>query len=481
MPDNQQGWWDDKHWQRKDTDLDGNQNGRYMKPYETSEKWGKAVIELGGIPLTYFQTSFRSEDYAKEFPEHMLFNKRYAWKGEPVDTASDVFTVWKETWTRNRDVVWGYDYTDPDFLSHMNQVYDNLKAGGIKGLMFDYPFSGWAKGGGMEDDYSTTASAYRTIFKLPYDGLGPGSYVHERNMIRGSDIAIGLVASMRTEMDTDAMDGNTVTRCGLRWYKNRVLLNQDTDSKNIVRLQDSRDQVRAVLTMAYVCTGRLILANSFSQFSPETLEDLTRTFPYHTAPKSARPVDAFVSEVPSVYDFEVDSQWHQVTFYNPDQDNSKLVSIDISGPQVGGALGLNKDKEYYLFDFWNNQFIGKKDGESRMEQELRPGEARMISVRECLDHPQVISTNRHIMQRYLDLEGVEWDREQGTLSGSSKVIGEDPYVIAIAPNAYNHLKVVCGDQTTKTEISSTKDGLILLTLERPENGKVEWTVSFKEH
>ncbi len=478
MPDNQQGWWDDKHWQREDTDLDGNQNGRYVKPYETSEKWGKAVIELGGIPLTYFQTSFRSEDYAKEFPEHMLFNKRYAWKGEPVDTASDVFTIWNQTWTRNREVAWGYDYTDPDFLSHMNQVYDNLKAGGIKGLMFDYPFSGWATNGGMEDDYSTTASAYRTIFKLPYNGLGPGSYVHERNMIRGSDISIGLVASMRTEHDTDKMDGSTVTRCGLRWYKNRVLFNQDTDSKNIVRLQDNRDQVRAVLTMAYVCTGRLLLANSFSQFSPETMEDLTRTFPYHTASKSARPVDAFVSEVPSVYDFEVDPQWHQVTFYNPDQDSSKLVGIDISGPQVEGALGLNEDKEYYLFDFWNNHFIGKRDGDSRLEQKLRPGEARMISVRECLEHPQVISTNRHIMQGYLDVLSVEWNEKRHVLTGVSKVIGGDPYVVSLALNGYDPKEITCKDKEILAHLSSQKDGLIELSLEKPENGTVIWSLSF---
>ncbi len=480
MPDNQQGWWDDKHWQREDTDLNASKNGRYVKPYETSEKWGKAVTALGGIPLTYFQTSYRSEDYAKEFPEHMLFNKRYAWKGEPIDTLSDVFTSWKKTWTRNGRVVWGYDYTDPAFLSHMNQVYDNLKAGGIKGLMFDYPASGWAKQGGMEDDYSTTAAAYRTIFKLAYDGLGPGSYVHERNMERGTDISIGLVASMRTENDTDKMDGSTVTRCGLRWYKNRVLVNQDTDSKNIVHLHDNRDHVRAVLTMAYVTTGRLLLANSFSEFSKETFRDLTRTFPYHTTPKSARPVDAFVEDLPTVYDFEVNEQWHQVTFYNPDNDSSKLVGIDISGPQVEGALGLNQDEEYYLFDFWNNLFLGKANGDSRLEQELRPGEARMISVRECLDRPQILSTDRHIMQGYLDVIRVEWNEERRVLTGVSKVIGEDPYVVTIAPNGYNHLKVVCGDQSTKTEISSTKDGLILLTLERPDNGKVEWTVSFTE-
>ena len=81
----------------------------------------------------------------------MLFNKRHAWKGEPVDTEGEMFTTWENTWTRNGKVVWGYDYTDPDFLSHMRQVYANLKAGGIKGLMFDYPASGWAKAGGMED------------------------------------------------------------------------------------------------------------------------------------------------------------------------------------------------------------------------------------------------------------------------------------------------------------------------------------------
>ena len=479
MPDNQQGWWDDKHWQREDTDLNASKNGRYVKPYETSEKWGKAVTDLGGIPLTYFQTSYRSEDYAKEFPEHMLFNKRYAWKGEPVDTASDIFTTWNKTWTRNGRVVWGYDYTDPDFLSHMNQVYENLKAGGIKGLMFDYPASGWAKSGGMEDDYSTTAAAYRTIFKLPYDGLGPGSYVHERNMERGTDVSIGLVASMRTENDTDEMDGTTVTRCGLRWYKNRVLYNQDTDSKNIVRLQDSRDKVRAVLTMAYVTTGRLLLANSFSQFSAETLWDLTRTFPYHTAPKSARPVDAFVSEVPSVYDFEVDRQWHQVTFYNANNDSPKLVGIDISGPQIEGALGLNKDKQYYLYDFWNNLFLGKADGDSRLEQELRPGEARMISVRECLGHPQVISTNRHIMQGYLDMHSVEWDEKRQVLSGVSKVVGEDPYVVSLALNGYSPEKIKCKDKGAQAQLSTPKEGIIELSLEKPENGLVEWSVSFK--
>ena len=475
LPDNQQGWWDDEHWQMEETDLNASHNGRYVEPYETSEKWGKAVTELGGIPLTYFQAGFRSEDYAHEFPGHMLFNKTYAWRGEPKDTAGELFTTWNQTWTRNRQV-WGYDYTDPDFLDHLKEVYENLAMGGIKGLMFDYPGYAWSYAGGFEDKYATAASAYRNIFRMPYEGLGPGSYVHERNMERGTDVSIGYVASMRTENDTDRMDPTTVTRCGLRWYKNRVIYNQDTDSKNIARLQDNRDDVRAVLTMAYVTTGRFLLANSFDQLTGETLWDMTRTFPYHRENKSARPVDAFVSEVPMVYDYEVDDSWHQVTFYNPDFEVAKTIGIDISGAPVDGALAMDPNGSYHVYDFWNDRYIGMIAGTDRLEQELRPGEARMMSVREVLGHPQVISTNRHIMQGYLDTENVEWDSRRKVLSGLSKVVGGDPYIISVAGNGFEVDRVECKD--ADIELAGNQLAVIKVTIKTEDNKEVEWSIGF---
>ena len=72
---NQQGWWDDEHWQmygRKERCIV--EGGHYKKPYETTEKWAQAIIGLGGIPITYIEPGVRSEDYADAFPGHMLFN-----------------------------------------------------------------------------------------------------------------------------------------------------------------------------------------------------------------------------------------------------------------------------------------------------------------------------------------------------------------------------------------------------------------------
>ena len=477
LPDNQQGWWDDKHWQMEKTDLNASKNGRYMEPYETSEKWGKAVTRLGGIPLTYVQTGFRSEDYAKAFPGHMLFNKSYAWNGEPKDTSGPLFKTWNQTWTRNR-IVWGYDYTDQDFLNHMKEVYKNLASGGIKGLMFDYPFSGWASGGGLEDKYSTTAAAYRNIFRLPYEGLGPGSYVDERNMEKGSDVTIGYVASMRTENDTDLMDEVTVTRCGLRWYKNRVLYNQDTDSKNIARLQGNRDQVRSVVTMAYVTTGRLLLANSFSQFSDETFRDLTRTFPYPTENRSARPVDAFVSEYPMVYDFKVDEGWHQVTFYNGDFVKENKIGINLAGEAVEGALALDPAKSYHVYDFWNDQYVGIYKGSARLEQVNRPGEARMLSVREVTPHPRVLSADRHIMQGYLDMSDEKWNDGKKILSGTSKVVGGDPYIMTIAPGGFVPGKVSASSPDATISLIKGDNGLFKVKIESDNNAAIKWQVAF---
>jgi hypothetical protein len=226
---------------------------------------GPAVTELGCIPLMYSQTGFRSEDYAETFPGHMLFNQTHAWQNPQKTIAPDDEKSWAFPWGKAA-TLWTYDYTDPGFLDHLREVYANFARGGIKGLMFDYPASGWAAGGGMEDGASTTAAAYRTIFRLPQELLGPDSYIHERNMERGSDVSLGVVASQRTENDTDLISPSVVTRCGLRWYKNRVVVNYDTDSKNLLKAAArSRDELRSLLTMCYTTTGRLLLANSFTR------------------------------------------------------------------------------------------------------------------------------------------------------------------------------------------------------------------------
>ncbi len=468
---NENGWWDDAHWQRYGSGSVERQGttemtlpgAHYRPPYETSKKWAQKVIELGGLPFFYFQTGVRSKDYAEQFPQHMLHNQSYfKYEGKADGLNNNLGT---------------YDFTDTGFVAHMKNVYKNLNDAGIAGMMFDYPYTAWAPYGGMEDKYSTTAGMYRKVFELATTGLGNKSYVQERNIRRGSEIAMGFVQSQRTWGDNDILTPEMVMRTGLRWYKNRVLFNYDMDAKSLSRAlpADSDDGVQKLLTMSYVAASRLLLGQSFARTTPENVFKLSRVFPYHKAPQSARPIDAFSSDYPRVYDFKVNEKWHQLTFFNEDDNNTKTVSINLFGTPGFGGMGLPKNSSYYVYDFWNHQFVGLLKSDAVLTQNLRKGEARMMSVRLKENHPQVLSTDRHIMQGYLELSDVSWDGNR--LSGKAEMVEHEPMKIIIATNG-KVLKNVKFSQGVSS-VKMLSDGLMELSITSSTAGKAVWWLQFK--
>ena len=463
---NEQGWWDDAHWQ---------QYGHYVKPYETTKKWGQAVIERGGIPLIYNQTFSNSLDFIAAHPEWYLFNDTKRFFDEKGQ----------------RTAVQGVlDYTDPGFKAHMRKVYENLKDGGVAGLMFDYPEQNFLLDGGFEDKYATAAAAYRAVFEFPKAILGPDCYVDERNawaqhsIDRGSfmDVTAGLVDSQRVWGDNDIVTPEMISRCGHRWYKNRVIFTYDMDSKSLSKASpNNRDGLRQLLTMVYTVAPRLVLASSFSRMTPEQIHDLSRIYPIHDTPRSARPLDAFTREdgIPHIYDQVIDDTWHQLAFYNPDVAAAGTISVDIGKDSSFGGMGLKADKSYYVYDFWNDAFLGKFAGAGKLEQVLRPGEVRMMSVHEVTDHPQFISSNRHVMQGYVDVLKSAWDPATRTLSGTSKVVGGETYKLVIATNGLQ--PAGCSAQGAKAEVklnSPETAGIAVLSIDRTDNGTVDWSVTF---
>ncbi len=487
---NQQGWWDDKHWQMYGEQVASTFGPHYKKPYETTKKWGDAITKRGCIPFTYFQGARRSEDFCHKYPQYMLFNES--------DRIAYNQSENKQWW--NKIMKWSYDYTDPGFIKHMEKVYANLRKGGVKGMMFDYvDQTGWAFEGGFEDKYATTSYAYRNLFKLAVDGLGDDSYIHERNLDRGSDITVGLATSQRTWGDTDKANPYMISRCGLRWYKNRVVINYDMDSKNPNRVipANSQDGYRAMFTMAYVVSGRLLLGCSFSKLSSDQLYALSRVIPFQQVPRSARPIDAFNGSMfPQVYDFIVNEKWHQLTLYNTKVDtsltkkedlytsNEKVtyinseIKVELGKENSESGLGLNSNKYYHLFDFWNNQYIGKIKGNGFLNQKLRPGEARMISIHEAEVNPQFISTDRHIMQGFIDLKYCIWNADLKQLSGESEVVKNDPYKIIIAANGLKPISCTSNAGKVDLVLFDKDNDLYELTLSALENQIIKWVVQF---
>ena len=131
--------------------------------------------------------------------------------------------------------------------------------------------------------------------------------------------------------------------CGLRWYKNRVVMSYYPDSKALVGFNDKGRidhapmdiiQRRSIITMLDATSGRIESATSLTKLDAPTLYDLGRAFPMHGTPQSARPVDAFTGlKTPRVYAFRVDDQWQQVALCNDEpspntvKDRAKVSRI----------------------------------------------------------------------------------------------------------------------------------------------------------
>jgi hypothetical protein len=479
VPNNQQGWWDDEHFQRYPS-------GQFLPPYETAAKWGAAMNEAGATPFIYFQTARRSEDYCQKFPEQMLFKDPARARPQPLD------------WFKDR--YWSYDFTEPGFMQHMRAVYANLRGAGVRGIKFDYPETGWDCIGGFDDASATTGSAYRNIFNLALDGLGHRSEVQERLCIAG-DLTLGAITTMRIQDDTDKLYPPMVTKAGLRWYKNRVAVYYDLDVKNPNHAvpTDSIDGVRAMFTMMTVVSARLELANYLSELTPQVRRVISRVVPLYMGPRSARPVDAFDGrEQPQVFDLEIQAGWHQLTFYNtslegeswPTEWNAVInplhgrlvpakVSVDLGRATDDGGLGLDTNKRYHVYDFWNDHYVGLFRGSDSLAQDLRAGEARMMSVHEALDHPQFLSTDRHVLQGVVDLSGCNWQPRQKRLVGTSRLVADEPYTVVIASNGYEAKDASATTAEASLLANPESRKLLDLTLLSHAGGAVDWQVTFK--
>lgn len=139
-------------------------------------------------------------------------------------------------------------------------------------------------------------------------------------------------------------------------------------------------------------------------------------------------------------------------------------------------IGLDPEREYLVYEFWSGRFVGACKG-SFAAPEGGAKTLQSYALREKLDRPQIVSTNRHISQGAADLTSVSWDG--AALSGSSKVVNGDRYELAI--------HVSDGYAVTATGFAghpadARMDGTLARVAFTPEaTGEVSWSVAFSKH
>ena len=460
----EQGWWDDERFRL---------HKHLVAPYDTMAKWCDAMRKDGGIPYIYMQLGMPSDDFARQFPQWMLFND-----SSEVDKSTPGKNL-KHKHPHHQPYV-TYDYTDKEFQAHFLKVWKKIASDGVRGVKVDYPATAWRPEGGFDDRHSTTNAAYRIPFQLLREAFGKDGFIDERVLGESSrpclEVTAGIVDTQRTWADSKDYEPAMISISGLRWYKNRTVFHYYPDTKAVHGIPP--EILKSLLTMVFLSSGRLDLASSFSLFTPEVTRDVSRTYPHYTDLVSARPLDAFTGvKDPQVYDLELTPDWHQIAFYNTGTKRAE-ISTALSGERADNAIGLDPEAGFHAYEFWTDTYLGKLPGTARLARELEPNHCAMISLRKVEPNPQVISTDRHILQGWVDLADVRWDAKTKILSGTAHVIGGDPFKIVIANNGAKPLTAEAAGG--KLQLGAHPDnGLSTLTLSAAANTDVKWSLKYE--
>ena len=146
-------------------------------------------------------------------------------------------------------------------------------------------------------------------------------------------------------------------------------------------------------------------------------------------------------------------------------------------------IGLPAAKEYVAFDFWSGRFL--PNFKDVLKADLPGGSCKILAVRPLCEHPQLLSTSRHVTQGMMDVTGENWDAASATLSGSSRVVANDPYELRIVTPAGERSWQVASvgvspeDQAGGVAAGFKLDGQRLrVKLTSPLSREVRWTVHF---
>ncbi|MCX6996929.1 MAG: alpha-galactosidase [Kiritimatiellaeota bacterium] len=139
-------------------------------------------------------------------------------------------------------------------------------------------------------------------------------------------------------------------------------------------------------------------------------------------------------------------------------------------------LGLAGDRDYLVFEFWSQKFLGKCKGTFTAPAMDGNNGMQVFAIREARPHPWILSTTRHISQGGVDLSDVQWDAAGKTLSGKSAVVVGDPYVLTVhLPEGFKLAGAVVGGE--KAEVANQKETATVRIVPSATRA-LEWKMTF---
>jgi len=474
-------------------------------PYPSGMKaTADRISGLGLVPGIWFMPFAGTHDAPWFADKQDWFVKRAGdgkpydtrWGGTCLDMTHPEARQYLRTMVERIANEWGYRYFKMDGLwtgtgTPLKYVNDAYQWDSIGDALF-------------HDPGKTNVEAYRDGLKLVREAAGRDVFFlgccANQNM-RSYGGAFGLVDAMRIGPDNGCSWKGVLTgpSFGSRNYflNGRVWYN-DPDPV-YVRPSLSVEQAQVSCSWAAIAGQLTIGSDDFKSLPPERIDVLRRVMPSHGA--TARPVDLFDEALPRVWLVTDDGGEPRRDVIGLFNWGDRAAEFDCTLKRLGlpekgsdplspgGLTPFRTGTKYMAFDFWAGRMLPPV--EKSLRATLPAQSCMVLAVRPVGAHPQLLSTSRHVTQGIVDVVEERWDGAAGALSGTSRVVGGDPYELRVATHTTGGLwrasvaEVSPEDRAAGVSIeivgseAKQERGLVRATVRSPKSRQVQWTVRFE--
>lgn len=420
------------------------------------------IRALGFVPGIWLAPHGQSnEDVVKSLPGVFLFkpdgtSASQSWEGPfLVDPSTpETHAYLKDLFAKLAG--WGYDY---------------YKIDGQPTVLGEF-----AKTAAVMKNPGDTVALYRKTLDTIRAAIGPNRYLLG---CWGTPLeGVGIMNGSRTGGDVVlGWSGGFMValRATLRWYfTHNIAWYADPDTM-LLRQPLTLDQARAWATLQGLTGQALMSSDRLMDLSRDRVEIMRRVYPA----VDIRPLDLFPAQRNKrIWDLKINHlgrKYDVVGVFN--YGESKADQVDLKWRD----LGIPDDKPVQVFDFWSGEYIGA--WETGMAVDLAPTSCRVLTLVPMADRIQLISTNRHITQGWVDLASFTPAADGLSFKGRSRVVKNDPYELRFAfPRGKNFaVKTASARGATSVLSAGTANhqGWATVRFESPVTSEVDWEVAFE--
>jgi hypothetical protein len=259
---------------------------------------------------------------------------------------------------------------------------------------------------------------------------------------------------------------------GKRYYFHQRAWTNDIDHLCMDLL--SLRQSQAAASLIALSGGNTISGDRLVSLDPMKVEVLRKVLP--STGEMVFPVDLYDSDPQTAFASTIlrpFDEWTVAGFFNPDPDTYRETSYPLK------RLNLDMGKTYLCYDFWEERFIGEVTDTFSIK--IDPGGVRLVSLHEKNGLPQVISTNRHILQGAIEIETVSFDPTGSALCGTSLGPAYSTHSIMVyIPESYdwNPRQGKLFDDFGDYAIKKVDRNILRIDLQFGNSGKIDWKILF---